>query len=851
MLRRNLPAVLSLTIGIALALGCSSGDSPLAPPSTAGNNPTAASNGSASGVSSHMLWGMWHIDIDPATMVAEVTPVRGAEFTCNVTQFMQPPSSPTNMVSIAVDVGASVIEDGFFVVDVSLRHPFPGMNQFNGFDVRGILLSYGSVVGEHDTSVIMAGEGETRLMNPDGYTRFWNWPEFTTPGIFGYTHGMLAPPNQPTATINGYKYFADGLGSDDPVASLDPATRGFFATEPGVNTRRYEIQFKMESDKPVFDFDYAVDAGWESPDVSFAPEYPIDAFPITANCAEAFNLSVVDAGSTAYYVDPDTKGGELVLDIEIWDHQGAVSPSGVPGEIASIWLEGDVLYAPVDVLPTATVLPGSSVASSVFKVTLADLDLTESGTTEFFITVESSDPNTYQPQISGGELFDYPDAPLAAYFKGRAQIDDKSPQVDEPPTIPVLIDPDHQVMVTHFAIDAEGVIHGLYTDGTDIFWSWSDDLGWNWTNEGSIYAVSNPSYVIRSNDLQMDADSGHVYALFCQYDGPTSGYYCEMLAARLDIADYDAGWEIISVWRQDTGYDVRHNYHGPQFTVLNDGSIMVYAMRYHGTGAFDPTYYYASSWENLENAPEVSFDTHISNGYTVYTYSRYTIAMVHDSGDEIFYAIGGRFNDYNSLNGMGTDHGNAILKYDKSSDMWAFVQTSDHPASSNYWDTVARGLAIDQDDNLHWVFEYSYDNCGSYGDWGGHWVLAYGTAPSSADHTGMVYDDPINETSHHAYVACPGYANARYDTEWLHTSIGADLDGGVVIAYQRSVNDCSLYCIRDDGAGWSDPPVEIDGDLYGYAPYGRMHPTGWYMMTFTDRNHFGSGSDLPYFVAWK
>jgi len=762
---------------------------------------------------------------------------------------MQPPSSPINFLSIHIDPGDSKIEEGLFAVDVTLKHPFPGLHQFNGFDVRGIMMSDGTLVREHDNSVIMSGDGETRLLNADGYTRFWNPTEFTSPGIFGFNPGKLAPPNSPSATVNGYKYFADGLGPEDAIESLNYENRGIFTTY-GVNTRRYMIQFKMDGLKPVFDFNYAVDASWELPDQSYAPYFPPEAFPIKANVAEAFNFKMSDAGSTAYYENEDKKGGELILSVEIWDRQAEYNLSGVAGEIASIWLEGEVLHQPVNVLPMATVLPGSSTQSSVFEFMLADLNLTHSGTVQFFITVESAEPNTYMPQIDNGDTFIYPDSPLAAYFDGYAVISDTGPQIEDPPSGPILIDPNHPVYGTHFAIDPEGIIHALYTDGTDIFWSWSDDLGWNWNNEHSIYTVSEPNEIIRSTDLMMDARDDYVYALFCQWDGNYGTPYCEMFATRMNITDYSAGWETLSVWRRTTGSDNRQNYHGPQMTVLSDGSIMVYAMRYYGTGGFEPTYFYAPTWSALENAPEIFLDTRITNGYTVYTYPKSAIAMVHDSSEEIFHAIGGYFFDHNSDNGTGADFGNAILKYDKATDMWTFIQTSHHQGSNMYWDTAARGLAIDKDDYFHWVFQYSYDNCGPYGDDGGYWALAYGTAPSSADHTDIYYDDPI-DANHLYYIPCPGYTNGHYDAEWRDTSIGADLDGNVVIAYTRSVNDCNVYCIRNDGAGWTDPPVEVDEDLFGYNPFGRMHGTGWYMITFTDRDYFNNGSMLPYFVAWK
>jgi len=359
------------SILIIFALGCSGGSSPVTPDDSPAPELSIAAVNDGSG---RILWGIWNVRIDPDAMTAEVTPLREASFTANVTQFMQPPLSPVHMVSFSIRP-ASDPAIGYFNVDVALRHPFPGLNMYNGFDVRGILLSDGSITGDHDSSVLRAGEDDTHLANADGYTRWWNYREFTSyETMFGATRGRLAPPNQPTATVNPYKYFALGLDPHSPVTDLDFNGRGFFPTVPGVHTRNYEIYFKMDGPQVIFDFQYAVDASWEDPDPAYEPEFPQEAFSLNANCREAFNLSVSDAGSTAYYIDPTDNGGELVLDIEVYDWQSLENPDGVPGEVSGLWLEGDILGGAVDVLPSATILPWlmitirSHVASASLKI---------------------------------------------------------------------------------------------------------------------------------------------------------------------------------------------------------------------------------------------------------------------------------------------------------------------------------------------------------------------------------------------------------------------------------------------------------------------------------------------------
>jgi hypothetical protein len=406
----NRPLLSMLLIAVIIS-GCTQ-NSPMVPSKPVPNE-ALVSNYSESG---HVLWGTWQIVIDSEKMTANVVPLRGAEFTCNVTKFMQPPSSPTNLVSIAIGPG-SIPADGYFEVDVGLQHPFPGLKKFSGFDVRGILMTNGSMVGYHDSSVIIGSADNTRLMNPDGYTRWWNYSEFSSYNtIFGYTAGKLGPSKQLTATANPYKYFALGLPKDTPVTSLDPASRGFFPTDAGVLARTYKIQFAKNGSQTLFDFQYAIDASWAAPDPAFGPDFPVEAFPQEANCQEAYAVRVSDAGSSAYYIAPGNSGGELLLNVEVFDWQGKDNINGVQNEISGLWLEGGVLNGAVDVIPIATILPGTTDTSVIFQVTLSSLNLTTSGVEHLFGTVESAGPDTFKPQIPTGDNFAHPDAHLAAYF---------------------------------------------------------------------------------------------------------------------------------------------------------------------------------------------------------------------------------------------------------------------------------------------------------------------------------------------------------------------------------------------------------------------------------------------------
>ncbi|MFH1675892.1 MAG: PQQ-binding-like beta-propeller repeat protein [bacterium] len=381
------------------------------------------------------LWGIWDVSIDSDSMTAETVPMRAADFTGNVTRFLQPPISPIQMLSIQV-LPESKPNEGLFVLDVTVRHPFPGLNKYKGFDVRGILFSNGSVYGQHDQSVILAGQDETQLLNADGFTRWWNFTEFTTYGtLFGFTFGKLAPPNQPTATVNPYKQFADILGPETSTDELNIGNRGGFSpSAPSMNTRRYEIQFKIVGGQKVFDFQYAIDASWAKPDESYEPDYPVQAFPPEANCNEAFRIVTSDGGSTAWWKSPSEFGGNLNLDLEVSDWQAIIQPGGAIDEVSEIWLEGPILNEPVEILGDAIVIPTDEL-SFKFTVTLENLSLSKAGTEYLFGTVVSKSPSTYEPQVPGGSAFDYPDAPLSAYFMAAVEIKEGSAEKPIWPTI--------------------------------------------------------------------------------------------------------------------------------------------------------------------------------------------------------------------------------------------------------------------------------------------------------------------------------------------------------------------------------------------------------------------------------
>ncbi len=297
---------LIITILIALfALGCSGGNGTPSSPDTVLNETERAAG-------QHAIWGLWQGIIDTQAEMIEFVPLRIAELHLNALPFLEPP------LYLYLSVEHLQFNGDEIEVDIGLRHPFLGLNQFTGFDVCGIFITNGSVTGFSDPAIMMPGEGETRLLNPDGYSRWWNPTEFpVNPGtIKGYTDGLLGNPYSVAefnCTLNGYKYFCDDLAEiTDTLDAVTLENRGMFNAGQK-NVRCYII--KLGAGGLVFN--YAVDACWKFPTGGAPWEIPGD-FPPKANREEAWRISVNEIENTLYNDGVDN-GGDLSLSIDVYD----------------------------------------------------------------------------------------------------------------------------------------------------------------------------------------------------------------------------------------------------------------------------------------------------------------------------------------------------------------------------------------------------------------------------------------------------------------------------------------------------------------------------------------------------
>lgn len=284
------------------------------------------------------------------------------------------------------------------------------MNEFTGFDVCGILISRGSVGGFADAHLLMPGPDELRLLNPDGYTRWWNPMEFPVNNgtIFGYTDGLLGTKHESAhfdATLNGYKYYCDDLHNpDDPMNQVDPTGRGIFSAG-SKNVRHYTIQM---GDYGLI-FNYAVDASWQFPVGPYPWGVP-DDFAEEANRPEAWNISVTAAENTLWNDGVDSGGGlALIVDVYDWFNAGL--------NLVTVESPGN-FDAVEDVISS-----GGGTGYSTYQVDIESAKPAPDAI-DLLITVEC--------EVSGyGGLL--PGTAQAAYFMVSIPVDDEAPPVEEWP----------------------------------------------------------------------------------------------------------------------------------------------------------------------------------------------------------------------------------------------------------------------------------------------------------------------------------------------------------------------------------------------------------------------------------
>jgi outer membrane protein assembly factor BamB len=381
-----------ISLLIALAAGCSSEQFPVQPESPA-KAPAQAAN--------HYCMGYYQFVADPARGTLECTPRRDVAMHLNALRFLEPPALLFLSLE-SLEFNGDIVEAG-----IGIRHPFLGLTEFTGFDVCGILITNGSKADFDDPELRMAVEGDTRLLNPDGYSRWWNPAEFPHDAtMFSYIDGLLGTPDSTgnySCTLNAYKFFCDDIENPkDELSELDPSIRCVFRAGQK-NIRHYTIELGAEG----LIFNYAVDACWQFPEGNYPWQVP-DDFSENANRPEAWNVSITELENTLWN-DGVASGGDLSLEIDVWDHfhadlntVKAESPGNMPPASSSIAIGGGAGYSTYQVdINNAT--------PSVVAI-------------ELLISVES-EAEDYDGLLPGKQV--------AAYFTYTAMVDDEAPQQEE------------------------------------------------------------------------------------------------------------------------------------------------------------------------------------------------------------------------------------------------------------------------------------------------------------------------------------------------------------------------------------------------------------------------------------
>jgi len=399
-------ALLMAVLIVATVTGCSGGGgSPVTPAAE------PAITSPHTGQSQTHLWGYYDVYFDVESKTVEAVPNREVMFAANVVQFLN--SKPTNLQfqiwSTPTGVGYVDVD-----IDVKIAHPFPGMTEYNGYDVRGIFIGNGTktlkysgklryaayggmdqVMYDYDLST---GDPPGLTGMPDGYTRWWNASEFTTPGLFGYTPGKVATPGYtPNATLNPYKYFADGLtASADLWGFLTSTTKKGVFSAGVTNARNYYLRFPTPL--PGVKYAYAVVANW------------IDETTHPANAPEAVACGV-EITDDIYYVDSSDKGGDLILDISLFDWDSVVGPGGVM-EDYTVWVESTVLSAAHKFDTTEMTPTGGGATYSTYHVEIPADNVTGRDNQQYWIVAACADEDyvTGVPNLVGTDK-------LAACFR--------------------------------------------------------------------------------------------------------------------------------------------------------------------------------------------------------------------------------------------------------------------------------------------------------------------------------------------------------------------------------------------------------------------------------------------------
>jgi len=292
---------------LALVISCVSGD-----PASTTLCESDSFNRNLSRSPSRAVFALGNIFIPEDRSYVELVPFRTAGLHLNVVNLLEGKACD-NCLQIG---NFFITSNDRLMVDITLRHPYPGLDRYTGFDVRAIVITgmnYEFPVSGRKIN----WDGNLKLLFPDGYTTLYNPTEFPVdlpgPPALRYIPGNFASGGDLSATLNPFISF-----------KRDKERRFFETTVPETKT----LSFQMEPG-PI-EFGYAVDACWTL--VENVVNNPLDDFPLTANCREAYAIF----GRQGAGLKP-LAGTSAPYQVEIWDHQGVETISTVTIEAPDLF----------------------------------------------------------------------------------------------------------------------------------------------------------------------------------------------------------------------------------------------------------------------------------------------------------------------------------------------------------------------------------------------------------------------------------------------------------------------------------------------------------------------------------
>ena len=262
----------------------------------------------------YRLWGEWTFFFNAEHDRVDVVPRRQARFHLNALKFLEEYCTDCLQITNIDNNG-----DGTIDLTVQITHPFPGMPQFTGFDVKGIIMFNGSyefpTPENHNLPlpslcyISWRELGDPEVINPDGYTYRWSpvYESGSNLPIFNYWEGKFAS-GVPNAGLNAYLNFYSDV------------ERHMFRSNTQV-TRTYRIW--LPPGEPVV-AGYAIEACWEPPTVTPVTN-PVEDFPITANQTEPYHFKMIFNNGEPILEGGDCCGkgpdpcSDLRLEVREWD----------------------------------------------------------------------------------------------------------------------------------------------------------------------------------------------------------------------------------------------------------------------------------------------------------------------------------------------------------------------------------------------------------------------------------------------------------------------------------------------------------------------------------------------------